>query len=368
MRDRVGEAAEVADPLGDRRVVDGHRHGADGEPRAHAADQDLRLEGEAVGAAAERERLRERIDAEARLRVFERPAAGDLHPAVRVAVAERADRGDGARLRLARPDHQRARLGRRRGEQGRDLVAEVLPVAVEREHVRDAVRAQGLHAEAQCRALAAVRRLAQHVGAGRLRGIGGAVARAVVHDEDPRHMPAGAGHDGLDGGLAVEGGDQRSELGHGGQPCPGRSSCQTRPPMLDGVWLRKLAYLGSAYAPEWFKRSSPHLIAALTFALHKERRLAHRGGIGRKDAAVVIGHTERAHVVEIGLHDRVGRRTKHGKLLAPAKCILHQIVSRSRCRWPSSSVRPIEAARSDHRRSNSHASGKPSSSQIRPNP
>jgi lauroyl/myristoyl acyltransferase len=42
--------------------------------------------------------------------------------------------------------------------------------------------------------------------------------------------------------------------------------------MLDGVWLRKLAYLGSAYAPEWFKRSSPHLIAALTFALHKERR------------------------------------------------------------------------------------------------
>jgi len=44
--------------------------------------------------------------------------------------------------------------------------------------------------------------------------------------------------------------------------------------MLDGVWLRKLAYLGSAYAPEWFKRGSPHLIAGLTFALHKERRRA----------------------------------------------------------------------------------------------
>jgi KDO2-lipid IV(A) lauroyltransferase len=44
--------------------------------------------------------------------------------------------------------------------------------------------------------------------------------------------------------------------------------------MLDGVWLRKLAYLGSAYAPEWFKRSSPHLIAALTFALNTERRRA----------------------------------------------------------------------------------------------
>ena len=43
---------------------------------------------------------------------------------------------------------------------------------------------------------------------------------------------------------------------------------------IDGVWLRKLAYLGSAYAPEWFKRSSPHLIAALTFALVRERRRA----------------------------------------------------------------------------------------------
>jgi lauroyl/myristoyl acyltransferase len=45
---------------------------------------------------------------------------------------------------------------------------------------------------------------------------------------------------------------------------------------LDGVWLRKLAYLGSVYAPEWFKRSAPHLVAALTFSLVKERR---RGAI-----------------------------------------------------------------------------------------
>jgi len=44
--------------------------------------------------------------------------------------------------------------------------------------------------------------------------------------------------------------------------------------MLDGVWLRKLAYLGSAYAPEWFKRGSPYAIAALIFALAKERRRA----------------------------------------------------------------------------------------------
>jgi KDO2-lipid IV(A) lauroyltransferase len=43
---------------------------------------------------------------------------------------------------------------------------------------------------------------------------------------------------------------------------------------VDGVWLRRLAYLGSAYAPEWFKRSAPYLVAALTFALAKERRRA----------------------------------------------------------------------------------------------
>lgn len=43
-------------------------------------------------------------------------------------------------------------------------------------------------------------------------------------------------------------------------------------PRIDGVWLRRLAYLGSVHAPEWFKRSAPHLVAALTFALVKERR------------------------------------------------------------------------------------------------
>ena len=46
---------------------------------------------------------------------------------------------------------------------------------------------------------------------------------------------------------------------------------------LDGVWLRRFAYLGSAHAPEWFKRSAPHVIAALAFALAGERR---RGAVG----------------------------------------------------------------------------------------
>jgi predicted LPLAT superfamily acyltransferase len=41
---------------------------------------------------------------------------------------------------------------------------------------------------------------------------------------------------------------------------------------FDGPLLRRAAYLGSAYAPEWFKRSSPYAIAALSFWLVKDRR------------------------------------------------------------------------------------------------
>ncbi len=36
---------------------------------------------------------------------------------------------------------------------------------------------------------------------------------------------------------------------------------------FDGLWWRKFAYLGSVYAPEWFKRLSPPLVAAIIFAL-----------------------------------------------------------------------------------------------------
>jgi len=50
---------------------------------------------------------------------------------------------------------------------------------------------------------------------------------------------------------------------------------------VDGVGLRRLAYLGSAYAPEWFKRSAPHVVAAFTFLLHKERRRAAVGNMQR---------------------------------------------------------------------------------------
>jgi predicted LPLAT superfamily acyltransferase len=45
---------------------------------------------------------------------------------------------------------------------------------------------------------------------------------------------------------------------------------------FDGVWWRRLAHLGSAYAPEWFKRAAPPVVAATLFALETDRR---RGAI-----------------------------------------------------------------------------------------
>jgi lauroyl/myristoyl acyltransferase len=43
---------------------------------------------------------------------------------------------------------------------------------------------------------------------------------------------------------------------------------------VDAVWLRRLAVWGSVHAPDWFKRSTPYPIGALSFALVGERRRA----------------------------------------------------------------------------------------------
>jgi lauroyl/myristoyl acyltransferase len=45
---------------------------------------------------------------------------------------------------------------------------------------------------------------------------------------------------------------------------------------FDGLWWRKFAYLGCVYGPEWWKRYSPPLIAAIIFALVGSNR---RGAI-----------------------------------------------------------------------------------------
>ena len=90
-------------------------------------------------------------------------------------------------------------------------------------------------------------------------------------------MRAGAAHHGADAGRAVEGGNQRSnQLGHRSKlagaeapvkPRAGGSACAQRllegamsqlspTPLddvrrIDGPGLRRLAYYGSVYAPEW---------------------------------------------------------------------------------------------------------------------
>ena len=43
---------------------------------------------------------------------------------------------------------------------------------------------------------------------------------------------------------------------------------------IDGPGLRRLAYYGSVYTPDWFKRSLPPLVAAASFALVADRRRA----------------------------------------------------------------------------------------------
>lgn len=60
---------------------------------------------------------------------------------------------------------------------------------------------------------------------------------------------------------------------------------------VDGLWWRKFAMLGSVYAPEWWKRGSPPVIAAIIFALIGRNR---RGAIanmrrilGTREAGVV---------------------------------------------------------------------------------
>lgn len=50
---------------------------------------------------------------------------------------------------------------------------------------------------------------------------------------------------------------------------------------VDGASWRRLASLGSVHAPEWFKRGSPPLIAALLFALVADRRRAAIGNYER---------------------------------------------------------------------------------------
>ena len=43
---------------------------------------------------------------------------------------------------------------------------------------------------------------------------------------------------------------------------------------FDGAWWRRFAELGCVYGPQWWKRGSPPVIAAITFAIARRQRAA----------------------------------------------------------------------------------------------
>jgi lauroyl/myristoyl acyltransferase len=57
---------------------------------------------------------------------------------------------------------------------------------------------------------------------------------------------------------------------------------------FDGLWWRKFAYLGCVYGPEWWKRYSPPVIAAIIFVLVRRNR---RGAIANMER--ILGSTGR---------------------------------------------------------------------------
>lgn len=57
---------------------------------------------------------------------------------------------------------------------------------------------------------------------------------------------------------------------------------------MDGVWWRRVAMLGSVYGPEWWKRYSPPMIAAIIFALVSPNR---RGAIANMRRVLGTGET-----------------------------------------------------------------------------
>jgi KDO2-lipid IV(A) lauroyltransferase len=63
---------------------------------------------------------------------------------------------------------------------------------------------------------------------------------------------------------------ERAEGGAGATPS--QSAARGSRFRYDGLFWRRLAYLGSAYGPEWWKRTAPPFVAAIIFALVKQNR------------------------------------------------------------------------------------------------
>ena len=78
-------------------------------------------------------------------------------------------------------------------EQRRNLAAEVLAIAVHRERMREAARREVPHARQERRAFARIALVAQDLGAGKARPLGGPVVGTVVDDENGLEMRARVG-------------------------------------------------------------------------------------------------------------------------------------------------------------------------------
>ncbi len=68
---------------------------------------------------------------------------------------------------------------------------------------------------------------------------------------------------------------------------------------FDGLWWRKFAYLGCVYGPEWWKRGSPPVIAAIIFALVGRNR---RGAIENMQRVLGDGGRRRAARAALRMH------------------------------------------------------------------
>ncbi len=91
----------------------------------------------------------------------------------------------------ARADDNAARMPRRRFEQARQVGRIVLAVAVDGEHAARTTRERFGEAGAQCRALAAPLRVAQHGHRQVAQAFAGAIVRTVVDHDHPRTVAQG---------------------------------------------------------------------------------------------------------------------------------------------------------------------------------
>ena len=124
-----------------------------------------------------------RIDPETGLGVGEAPAGRARDPEVGQAVGPVAQRRRAAAQVQARADHDRLGTAPVRGEQGGDVLGQVLAVAVERDYRPRAELERALHATPQARAFAQIDRMAQQLERQALERGRGAVRGAVVHHD-----------------------------------------------------------------------------------------------------------------------------------------------------------------------------------------